>query len=101
MKNIANIHLIKCYKEVLNKNNIIKNYGFFIFAFINALFIISIVLFVCKSNGILKKQINDIILAKKYTKEKNNNSLCSNKNNKNKTSIMETGNNKENKKVNL
>ena len=34
IKNIANINLMKCYKKVFTKDNLINNYGFFIYIFI-------------------------------------------------------------------
>ena len=36
INNIGNLKLIKCFKNVLNKEYIIKNYGFFIFVFIDS-----------------------------------------------------------------
>ena len=40
IKNIANINLMKCYKKVFTKDNLINNYGFFIYIFIFALYTI-------------------------------------------------------------
>ena len=34
IKNIANIKVMKCYKKVFTKDNLMKNYGFYIFALI-------------------------------------------------------------------
>ena len=99
VKNIANIHLLKCYKELFDLNYLKKNYGFFIFVFINALFYISILLFVFKFFSILKEQINVIIKAKKNNKLKTNNSLNSSKKNKSKSNILETSS-KKLKKIN-
>ena len=98
IKNIANLHLVKCYKEVFDKNGVLKNYGFFIFIFINVLFYISVILFIFKYYNTLKNQINEIISAKKNMKEINNDSLEMKKDNKStNNSIVKTKNNKENK----
>ena len=45
IKNIANIDIIKCYKIVLNINNLIQNFGFCIMVSIIILFLMTILLF--------------------------------------------------------
>ena len=68
IKNIINITLLKCFKNVLSKDSIKKNYGFFIFLTINILFIISTCIFYFKNYYYIIKEINEIILAKKCKK---------------------------------
>ena len=63
---IANIKLLKCFKSVFKPNSIIKNYGFYIFAFIHITFYICIALFYFKFYDILIKQIKQIVFSKKY-----------------------------------
>ena len=45
INNVANVKMLKCYKIVFNKKNIMKNIGFFIFIFFIILNVIFIVLF--------------------------------------------------------
>ena len=48
VKNIINIHLLKCYKKVFTKESLKNNYGFFIFLIIFVLFFITLILFISK-----------------------------------------------------
>ena len=66
---ITNIEIIKCYKNVFNKKNIISNYGSLIIVFIFILFIICLIIFYSKSLNKLIKEINEIIKAKKNMKK--------------------------------
>ena len=68
IKNIANIDIIKCYKIVLNINNLIHNFGFCIMVSIIILFLMTILLFIFISYSKIKKDLfiifkilNDII----------------------------------------
>ena len=64
VKNIINLHLMKCYKKVLNKESLKKNYGFFLFIIIFILYFITLILFVSKYYSSLKKEIKQIVTAK-------------------------------------
>ena len=68
INNIANIKLMKCFKKVFSKDNLIKNYGFYIFSFIYILYIICLLLFCCKYYSQLIKEIDKVIKAKENTK---------------------------------
>ena len=87
VNNILNIQILKCYKVVFQKNNILKNNGFFIFAVLIILNLICFFYFVLKGfNNI----VNKITKMKKYflkNKRQNKNISCYNiskKRNKNK-----------------
>ena len=84
IKKIANLDIMKCYKNVFNKNNLFKNYGSIIIFLIFILFFVTLILFYCKYWKKLLKEINDIIEAKKNKNNyKNNNNLIENGNHKN------------------
>ena len=102
IKNIANLNLMKCYKEILIKDSIKKNYGLFIFVFINSFFYISITIFVLKSYNFLKTQINEIIASIKDIELINTNTSLNKIKTKNisKNSILETKKGKLNKNRN-
>ena len=68
--NIANFHILKCYKEVFSKKNLQKNYGFFIMLSIILLYIITLFIFIFKSFATLKKNISNIFTALKSTESK-------------------------------
>ena len=70
VKNLANIKIIKCYKMVFEKENLIKNYGFFILCSILLLSIICKILFCLKYYQSLINEINEIIKAKKNLTQK-------------------------------
>ena len=112
--NIANMKLLKCYKNVFNKYSLKRNYGFLIHIFIYILFFICLFLFYCKYYYLLKNQINAIEKAKeekfnKGNKKKENicnantNNILDNRNrrktyNQSKMkSIIKTDNNEERK----
>ena len=65
VKNFANIKIIKCYKMVFEKENLINNYGFFILISILLILIICQILFFLRYYQLLIKEINAIIRAKK------------------------------------
>ena len=95
IKNIANINILKCFKNVFSINCIKKNYGFLIFTVIILFFIISTFIFYIKNYFYIKKEIYDIIMAlrnmnliykkNKYNKIKTRNSQNNNKLKKSKT----------------
>ena len=107
INNIMNIKIVKCYKEVFNKE-LLKNYGFYILLSINIFFYICFILFYSKYYYVLKYQIEKIIESKeiiisskknKSNKSNNNNTLTTNNNKKkknqkkskrNKVNIMQT-----------
>ena len=70
--NIANMKLLKCYKNVFNKYSLKRNYGFLIHIFIYILFFICLFLFYCKYYYLLKNQINAIEKAKEEKFNKGN-----------------------------
>ena len=66
VKNIANINLMKCYKDVFKFNNLIKNYGFYYFVFLFILYFVTLILFYTKFYTELFNKIAEIENAKKY-----------------------------------
>ena len=72
IKKITNIEIVKCYKIVINKNNIKNNYGFFIISFIFILYFICIIIFYWKSLKNLIKEIIEIINEMKNKQNQNN-----------------------------
>ena len=77
VKNFANILLLKCYKKVFKLNNLKKNYGFQIFIFILASYILCLLLFCFKFYFNITKKISDLInkKAKSFKSENNNKNL--------------------------
>ena len=69
IKSITNIEIIKCYKIVLNLNNLKNSYGSFIFIFIFILYILCINIFYFKSFKNLVKEISIINKVILYNKE--------------------------------
>ena len=57
IKNIANLSILKCFKQVMKGKNLAKNYGFFIMTFILLLYFVTLVLFLIKSYNKLKTDI--------------------------------------------
>ena len=81
--NIANIKILKCYKDIFNKKSIKNNIGFFIIFFIVLLFFLTFFIFIFKSKDDIYNEINDIFLAKKNKKDDNkNNNIINNINSK-------------------
>ena len=64
INNIANIKLMKCFKKVISKEYLIKNYGFYIFSFIYILYFICLFLFSCKYYYQLINDVDKVIKAK-------------------------------------
>ena len=60
IKNIANINMLKCYKELFSKKGILKNIGFYILFIIAIIHICCIILFYTKNRNLIKKTINDL-----------------------------------------
>ena len=112
IKNIANIHLLYCYKTLFNKKGIIKNIGFYISTILIIFHTILIILFYTKGFQSLKMKIEKIIYAiknwkfvkmeqKEIKREKKRKKIQLLMKLKNKT-ILETKNQKkENKKQNI
>jgi len=65
VKKFINIKIVKCYKMVFEKENLIKNYGFFILMSILIISIICKILFFLKYYQILIFEIKEIIKAKR------------------------------------
>ena len=65
INNFANIQFMKCYKNVLNKDNIKYNYGFYINISILFLFFITLFIFYCKDYFYIIIIIRKIIDAKR------------------------------------
>ena len=86
INNIANIQVLKCYREVFKLKSLKRNYGFFIYSSIIVLFIITFFLFYCKNFSLLKILITKMSEAKLNVIkiEKNNiNNILTNHNNRN------------------
>ena len=104
INNIANIHILKCYKLLLGYK-IIKNIGFYITTLTLVIFIICSILFCACDYKKLKNKIEKIVNAKnnykiseKINNKQNMNKKKSNSNNKNKNKIFVTS--KKNKTKN-
>ena len=65
IKNILNLNIMKCFKEVLSFDGLKKNYGFFIMLTIFTFYIITLLLFPNFSFKKMKKEIKSIIWALK------------------------------------
>ena len=86
-KNIANIMLMKCYKDVFKIQYIKNNYGFLIIAFIFILYFISLIIFYSQLKNFFKNNVYKIINAKNkilYSINKKSNSISNVKNGKKK-----------------
>ena len=62
VKNIANLNIMKCYKNVFNINRLLKNYGFYIISFILLFYIITFFSFCCFSYIKLKIDLNKMFI---------------------------------------
>ena len=96
INNVANIQFLKCYKIVFKKENIIKNIGFYILAFIFLLFFICLILFYSKFYDILRNDINKLCTQLKNNNKNNKSIIKLNNNNKNKNIIKLNNNNNKN-----
>ena len=78
IKNIINIKILKCFKEVFN-GSLKHNYGFFIIIFVILLHIICLIIFLSKSYNNLKIDINHIVMGlqskKRPIKDTNTNDI--------------------------
>ena len=63
IKNIANVNILICYKNLLKKDGLKHNIGSYIVTTIIIFHIITIIIFYVKSYNILKKKIKDIAFA--------------------------------------
>ena len=63
IKNILNVGIMKCYKNVLKAKGLKNNYGFFLIATIIIFYFITLLLFIIISFSKLKEEINEIIFA--------------------------------------
>ena len=72
INNIANLNIMKCYKIVIKIKSLFNNnYGFYIISSVILIFLISLLIFLCKSYSKLNKDINNMISAiKKKGEEK-------------------------------
>ena len=95
IKNIINIKIMKCFKNVLKIESLIKNYGFFIFIFILILYFICFFLFYFKYYFDVIKKINDIINAKKKKHKHSYNTRKYKRKEKNKLNMIIDTNNKD------
>ena len=68
VKNIANINLMKCYKDVFKGKNLLKNYGFYFFIGLFVFYFVCLILFYCKFYFLLFNKITDIENEKKLFK---------------------------------
>ena len=69
IKRIANLEVMKCFKNVFNKS-LIKNYGFFILAFVILFYFVCLFIFIFKSYQKIIVDINDIVSALKNLNKK-------------------------------
>ena len=111
INNIANLSILKCYKDILKKKNLIKNNGFYIIAFIILFYFIALIIFWRKSFIILKKDIKKMNLALKKIelieddnkinkKDKKKNNKTDKKNKKKAEDIINEKDNNDKKKDN-
>ena len=87
IKNITNLKIVKCYKNVFTIKKLLKNYGFYFFLIILIIFFISFILFYARYYSILKNIIKDLIDAKNYEFKikKNNKNIDTNNDTNNQT----------------
>ena len=75
IKSIANLDIMKCYKNVFDKKNIRNNYGFFIIFFIELLYFICLFNFILVAFKQLKYDIKNIVFMLKIKKNKKPNPM--------------------------
>ena len=68
IKNIANINLLHCYKNLFSKEGLIKNIGFYLIIIIIIFHIVCILFFYLKDLKIIINKIKDIIYGKRNSK---------------------------------
>ena len=97
IKKSSNIKLMKCFNNVFNKKELLKNYGFFIYIFIYLFFFICFFLFYCKYYLSLKNEIDKIVEIKNIKLKDNLDNIevtsISNEENKNDENSKKTKNN--------
>ena len=88
---------MKCFNNVFNKKELLKNYGFFIYIFIYLFFFICFFLFYCKYYLSLKNEIDKIVEIKNIKLKDNLDNIevtsISNEENKNDENSKKTKNN--------
>ena len=84
INNIANIKFLICYKIAFKKKNLLSNIGFYIMDFIFLLYIIFLILFYSKYQHLFLNEIKKV-----FNNSKNGYINTNNKNNLNKTDIIE------------
>ena len=101
IKNIANIKLMTCYKELFNKKSLIKNIAFFSIIPIIILHFITFILFYSGQKNMIKNKIKDIsfgINNLDFVKEEEKNKIKIIKRKKKAIKIKKRNNNKKTKK---
>ena len=68
IKKIANFDVLKCYKLLASKVGLITNFGFYLYIPSIITYFLCVILFYVREFNQLKKQINDIVYAKKILK---------------------------------
>ena len=79
IKNIINLDVMKCYYILFKEDGLLHNIGSYILLSIIFIFIISLIIFICKDYRFILNQINQI---KKSAQEKNKKENKSSKFNK-------------------
>ena len=69
IKNLINFNVMKCYRLLLNRDNLTSNIGFYIFMPTIVMYFICLIIFKTKEYALIKKEINDIIEAKRLLKK--------------------------------
>ena len=69
INDVANIKILKCYKIVFKLKNLVNNYGFYVISFIIIIFFITLFTFIFRTHNEINKDINNMILIIKNSKE--------------------------------
>ena len=69
IKNLINFNVMKCYRLLLNGDELVSNIGFYIFMPTILMYFICLIIFIAKEYTLIKKQINEIIEAKRLLKK--------------------------------
>ena len=86
LKNAINLEVMKCYKKMLNKDELLKNIGSYIILVILFVYIISFFAFLSKGYSLIYQTIHNLVV--KINNERNNNKINKNlKENKRATHI--------------
>ena len=90
LKNAINLEIMKCYKKMLNKDELVKNVGSYIILVILFIYIISLFAFLSKGYSLIYQTIHNLVV--KINNENINNNKIKYKNNKiNKSTIQNKG----------